>query len=146
MYAKVLEPVLSCIICICPDCPATAFDGAASVLLPPSVTTKLFPSAKSITILVASVNVVGTLNALADAATFREPASTTKSPLTVVLAVTELLTYLASAIDTSGTFVVPVPTSAEAAVPKPKPFVFVANTLVPSQITKPTEPKGISYP
>ena len=133
--------MLSCIICICPDCPATAFVGAASVLLPPSVTTKLFPSAKSITILVASVNVVGTLNALADAATFREPASTTKSPLTVVFAVTELLTYLASAIDTSGTFVVPVPTSAEAAVPKPKPFVFVANTLVPSQITKPTEPK-----
>jgi len=41
---------------------------------------------------------------------------------------------------------VPVPISAEAAVPKPKPFVFVANTLVPSQITKPTEPKGISYP
>ena len=63
-----------------------------------------------------------------------------------MFAVTELLTYLASAIDTSGTSVVPVPISAEAAVPKPCPLVFVANTLVPSQITKPIEPKGISYP
>ena len=44
--------MLSCIICICPDCPATAFDGAANVLLPANVTTKLFPSAKSTAILV----------------------------------------------------------------------------------------------
>ena len=146
MNVTVLDPVPSCMINNETKAPASPPEAAASVLLPPSVTTKLFPSAKSTAILVASVNVVGTLNALADAATFREPASTTKSPLTVVLAVTELLTYLASAIDTSGTSVVPVPTSAEAAVPKPKPFVFVANTLVPSQITKPTEPKGISYP
>ena len=31
-------------------------------------------------------------------------------------------------------------------MPKPKPFALVANTLVPSHITKPIAPKGILYP
>ena len=41
MNDNVLLPVLSCTTYICPVCPATAFVGAANVLLPPIVTKKL---------------------------------------------------------------------------------------------------------
>ena len=95
-----------------PVWPATALVGAANVLLPPIVTKKLLPNAKSTAILAASVNVVIGLYALADVPTFNEPASTTKSPRTVVLAVTEVLTYLISAKDTSAILVAHTPTSA----------------------------------
>ena len=59
--------------------------------MPPIVTKKLLPNAKSTTILAASVNVVIGLYALADVPTFKEPASIFKSPLNVVLAVTDTL-------------------------------------------------------
>ena len=68
----------------------TALEGAANVLLPPIVT-KLLPNAKSTAILVASVNVVIGLYALADVPTFKEPASIFKSPRSVALDVTDTL-------------------------------------------------------
>ena len=83
--------MLSCTTYICPVCPATALEGAANVLLPPIVTKKLLPSAMSIAILVASVNVVIGLYALADVPTFKEPASIFKSPRSVALDVTDTL-------------------------------------------------------